>query len=125
MTKCVLIHTDNVLEYWINEKPYFGGDFYAYRNSPLVLSLEPGRHKIDLRLIRDVRARGGGEPPAIEVLVHVQESVSELAIDTDKLLVSDMVDGKLASTLACVPVRNEGSKWIDILNVDVVNVSVP
>ena len=120
-----MINLDYVLEFWIDEKPYFGGDFYAYRNAPLVLLLEPGHHRIDVRLIRDVRAMGGDGDPTVDVMLHVQRSMSSLAIDTDKLIVPDIVDRKLASTLACVPVRNEGAKWTEIWAVESVEVSFP
>ena len=42
----IVLHTDHVLEFWIDDRSYFGGDFYAFRNAPLVLDLFPGEHKI-------------------------------------------------------------------------------
>ena len=120
-----VVNFDHVLEFWIDQRPYFGGDFYAYRNAPLVLLLEPGRHRIEVRLIRDVRAMGGDGDPTVDIMLHIQRSVSSLAIDADKLIVPDIVDRKLASTLACVPVRNEGAKWIEIWTVESVEVSLP
>ena len=120
-----MVNFDHVLEFWIDERPYFGGDFYAYRNAPLVLLLEPGHHRIDVRLVRDVRAMGGDGDPTVDVMLHVQRSVSSLAIDADKLIAPDIVDRKLASTLACMPVRNEGTKWVEIWTVESVAVSFP
>ena len=120
----LLLNTDNVSEFWINNKPYFGGDFYAYRNAPLVLQLDPGYHKIELRLIRDVRAMGGDGEPTIQVELDVQRSEGNLALDGKKLVVSDIVDGKLVSSLACVPVRNESARWIDVWEVKPVVVSL-
>src|SRR5690606_28065181 len=59
----VSILTPGLLEMWIDGVSYFGGDFYSYRRAPLILTLAPGTHLVDLRLVRDVRAFGGiGEP---------------------------------------------------------------
>ncbi len=119
----LLLYTDNVLEFWIDDEPYFGGDYYAYRNAPLLLQLPPGHHKVDVRLIYDVRAMGGQGDPEVEALLHVQRSRCSLAVDGEKLLVSDVVDGLLASNLACVPIRNESTKWLDIWGVSSVEAS--
>lgn len=37
---------DHVIEFWIDDQSYFGGDLYAFRKAPLVLDLSPGEHKI-------------------------------------------------------------------------------
>lgn len=42
----VVLYTDHVIEFWVDDRPTFGGDFYAFRNAPLILHLSPGEHKI-------------------------------------------------------------------------------
>lgn len=113
-----------MLEFWIDDEPYFGGDYFAYRSAPLLLQLAPGYHKVDVRLIYDVRAMGGQADPTVETLLHVQRSRCSLAVDEGKLMISDVVNGVLASNLACVPIRNESTKWLDIWGVGSVKASL-
>ena len=112
----IAFYTDNVLEFWIDDQIYFGGDFYAYRKAPLILYLEPGPHKIDVRLIRDVRVMGGNGKPSIRVSLKAQKSNRGLAF-AGKPIVPDVVDMRLASNLASISVRNEERSWIDIWKV--------
>jgi hypothetical protein len=113
----VVLYTDNILELWIDGHHYFGGDFYAYRRAPLVLQLDRGIHQIDLRFIRDVRAMGGGDEPSVTVILEAKITAGGLTIDAEKLLISDVVSGRLANHLASVTVRNEGTGWIDIIDI--------
>ncbi|KAL8831473.1 MAG: hypothetical protein Q9191_000845 [Dirinaria sp. TL-2023a] len=117
------MYTDYVLEFWIDDKPHFGGDFYAHRNAPLVLHLDPGDHKLDVRLIRDVRAFGANDEPTIELELRCERSKSHLTLDADKMLVADIVDGVLASSFASVPVRNEFQTWIDVRSIQSIKVA--
>lgn len=119
----LILYTDGVLEFWLNDKPYFGGDFYAYRNSPFVLSLESGHHKLDLRLIRDVRAFGANEEPLVKIELHAETSKDGLAADAGKLLIADIVDGMLSSPYASIPVRNETQSWINVTSIESVEVA--
>ena len=102
----------------VDNKQYFGGDIYAYRRAPLVLLLAPGDHKLDIRLVRDVRAMGGIGGPRISIKLEAEISDGTLVIAEQKLLVSDMVNGTLANPFASVPVRNEGQDWVDILTIE-------
>jgi len=106
----------------VDDKHFFGGDVYAYRRAPLVLRLQPGNHKIDLRLVRDVRAMGAVGDPNISIKLKVEISRDSLTIEVQRFLVSDVVDGYLASPFASVPVRNNSKKWINIWNIMSVNV---
>jgi hypothetical protein len=116
-SESVVLYTDNILELWIDGHHYFGGDFYAYRRAPLVLQLNRGIHQIDLRFIRDVRAMGGGDEPSVTVILEAKTTPGGLTIDAEKLLISDVVSGRLANHLASVTVRNEGTGWIDIIDI--------
>jgi len=116
-SQSILLYTDNVLEFWVNDKHFFGGDFYAYRSAPLVLHLEPGSHKLDIRLIRDVRAMGGDGNPKISINLKAEGSNEGLAIMAEKLLMSDVVNGSLASPFASMTIRNDGQDSIQVLDV--------
>lgn len=122
-TQHVVLHTDAILEYWVDDRHYFGGDFYTLRNAPAVLHLEPGLHKIDLRLVRDVRAFGGILEPTVDVVVDMQRVSTSLELAKPGMLISDVVDGKLASPLASVLLRNSGDSDIEIIDVQAVNSS--
>ena len=113
----IVFYTDNVLEFWVDDDHYFGGDYYAYRRAPLVLHLNPGSHNVDIRLIRDVRVMGGIGEPKISIKMKAERSNSSLAIVSQKALIPDIVDGVLASPFASVPVRNEGTIPLEILKI--------
>ena len=117
-TQSILLFTDHVLEFFVDDTHYFGGDFYAYRRAPLVLHLKPGIHKFDIRLVRDVRAMGGIGEPKVNVKLEVEIANRGLAIVEQKLLISDVVDETLASPFASVPVRNEGLGWLSITKIE-------
>jgi hypothetical protein len=39
-TQHLVLHTDTILEFWVDDQHYFGGDFYTYRKAPPVLHLQ-------------------------------------------------------------------------------------
>ncbi|KAI4621817.1 hypothetical protein J4E80_004190 [Alternaria sp. BMP 0032] len=122
-TQHLILHTDAILEYWVDDQHYFGGDYYSYRNAPPVLHLKPGSHRIDLRLARDVRAFGGILEPTIDVVVDVQKATGSLELAKPGMLVSDVVDGKLASSIGSVYLRNTGEEDIEVLSIQPSDVS--
>lgn len=124
-TQHVVLYTDAIVEYWVDDVHYFGGDFYTFRKAPHVLHLSPGTHKIDLRLWRDVRAFGGINEPTIDVLVGVQRVSGALELARPGILMSDVVDGKLASPLASVALRNSGEDDITIVDIQPSGVGHP
>ncbi|KAF1990619.1 hypothetical protein K402DRAFT_347524 [Aulographum hederae CBS 113979] len=107
------LYTDQVLEYWIDKIPYFGGDYYMYRRAPLNIVLEPGSHRIDVRLVRDVRSMGGIGGPTMSPTLQLNSTSGNLE-KLGEMLVSDMVDGRLASSLASVSLSNTGTLPIEI-----------
>ncbi|KAL1795700.1 hypothetical protein ACET3X_005924 [Alternaria dauci] len=116
-TQHLVLHTDTILEFWVDGQHYFGGDFYTYRKAPPVLHLKPGSHRIDLRLARDVRAFGGILAPSIDVVVDVQKATGSLELAKPGILVSDVIDGKLASSIGSVYLRNTGEEDVEILSI--------
>ena len=116
--RSILFYADNVLEFWIDDSHHFGGDYYAYRRAPVVLHLHPGSHNVDIRLVRDVRVVGGTGEPNILIKLKAESSNGSLVLIGQKALIPDIVDGVLASSFASVPVRNEGQKTIDILDIN-------
>ena len=122
-TQHVIMHTDSILEYWIGDEHYFGGDFYSYRNAPPVLHLAPGSHKVDIRLVRDVRAFGGILEPTIDVMVDVRQVTGYLELAKAGIVISDVIDGKLASPMGSVHLRNSGEQDVEILSIGSSNVS--
>ncbi|OAL55594.1 hypothetical protein IQ07DRAFT_498765 [Pyrenochaeta sp. DS3sAY3a] len=124
-TQHLILHTDAILEYWIDDTHYFGGDFFTFRKAPPVLHLEPGTHRIDLRLVRDVRAFGGILPPTIDVVVDVQQASGTLELAKPGILMSDVVDGTLATPFGSIYLRNSGEEDLQIVDIRPGNVSSP
>lgn len=108
-TMALALHVENVLEYWIDGIHYFGGDFYGYGKAAAVLQLEPGIHRIDVRLVRDVRSMGGiTTNPAINVRIDLQASRGDVQA-VGNIIIADRIDGAndvLASDLASAMIRN-------------------
>lgn len=123
-TQDVILHTDAILELWVDDVHYFGGDYYTFRNAPLVLHLAPGSHKIDLRLVRDVRAFGGILEPTIDVVVGVQQASGRLELAKPGILLADVVDNRLASPWGSVSLQNTGEHDIEVLGISSENVSL-
>jgi hypothetical protein len=121
----VILWTNNVVEFAVDGVRHFGGDYFAFRKAPLVLRLEPGRHVIDLRLVRDVRAMGGIGVPTIDIAIELRISITHLEVRERSVLISDVVDGRLASPYGSVSVTNTGTRPISIVDVIPTNVSNP
>jgi hypothetical protein len=116
-TQHLLLHTDAIMEYWVDDFHYFGGDLYTFRKAPLVLHLTPGTHTIELRLWRDVRAFGGINEPTIDVLVELERTSDTLELAKPGILLSDTVNGRLASPYASVSLRNAGEDDVTIKSI--------
>jgi predicted esterase len=119
----VVLHTDAILEYWVDDAHYFGGDYYTFRKAPPVLHLSPGTHRIDLRLVRDVRAFGGIVEPTIDVVLDIQKASGSLELAKPGILMSDVIDGKLATPSGSVSLRNSGEYDIEVLDIRPANVN--
>jgi hypothetical protein len=116
-TRPIILYTDAILEYWVDDVHYFGGDFFTFRKAPPVLHLTPGTHKIDLRLVRDVRAFGGILAPTIDVLVRAELTSGTLELAKPGVLMSDVVDGTLATPVGSVVLRNSGEEDVELIGI--------
>jgi hypothetical protein len=119
----LLLWTPGVMELAINGQRHFGADFFSFRKAPLVLRLKPGRHLIELRLVRDVRAMGGIGAPTIDVEIEAAVPKLELDVRDASTIVSDVIDGGLASPYGTVSVTNTGTRWIQLVNITSQSVS--
>ena len=118
----VALYTDNVLEFWVDDKHYFGGDYYSYRRAPVVLHLGRGNHRIDARLIRDARVMGAVGEASISINIRAMIMHDSLTVDDQRFLFSDMIHGSLAGSFASVPIRNNTREWIDVWDAAAENV---
>ena len=109
------LHSENIIEFWLDGKQYFGGDFYGYGRAPAVLRLDPGVHRIDVRLVRDVRSMGGiTDNPTVDVKLELQASQENLQ-QSGEVLIADRIEeaaGLLASNLGSVVLRNNLRDYI-------------
>jgi predicted esterase len=116
----VELRLSNVLEYWIDDVQYFGGDFYGFHRAPAILHLEPGIHRIDIRLVRDVRAMGGiTDNPSVDVKIEMSGFIGDLLTHGDIIIADRLGDeaGLLASETASVVLQNaiQEEIWIDTI----------
>ena len=118
----VILYTDNVLEFRIDNEKHFGGDFYAFRRAPLVLHLTPGPHQVDIRLLRDIRLMGGANGSVIPIEIRAQTTKATLSIGEGYILTSEVVSGILAAPYASVPVRNDSNRWLIVKGIHAVSV---
>lgn len=118
----VEMYTDGVLEFLIDGQSFFGGDLYSFRRTPTTLRLSPGPHQLDVRLVRDVRVMGGTGDPTISVVLELRMVTDSIVIEQNQILVSDIVSGRLASSLASLPIRNTGRQSITVLSIDATDV---
>lgn len=124
-TQHAILYTDAIMDYWVDDVHYFGGDFFTFRKAPPVLHLTPGTHTIDLRLWRDVRAFGGINEPTIDVVVEFRKASGTLELATPGILMSDVVDSKIASPLASIALRNSGEVDLEVVGVQPSAVRLP
>lgn len=111
----VALYTDHVLEFAVNDEPSFGGDFYGFRRAPLIVDLVPGKNKIELRLIRDVRSMGGVGPPSIPVRLGAQLCTAVLKVVEESAVLPDVINTKLITPYGSIIVRNETKEWIKLV----------
>ena len=112
------LHSMNILELWVDDGQHFGGDFYGFGRAPVVLYLNSGAHRLDVRLVRDVRSMGGiTKNPTVDVKLELQASHGDLQ-QSGEVLISDRIEesaGLLAGNLGSVVLRNNRREdiWIE------------
>lgn len=119
----VAISIPGLLEIWIDKRPYFGGDFYSFRKAPLFLTLEPGTHVLEVRLVRDVRALGGSDEPLVSGIIEVNQITQQLMVDTEKILTAEVVNGRIASPFASINIHNPMSARAEVVSIENTGVS--
>ena len=119
----IALYMSGLLEFLVDGKRHFGGDFYSYRRAPVILHLPQGQHTLDVRLTRDVRALGAAAEPKIAIEVEAEERQMSLNIDSGSLLVSDITQGKLGNSWASINVQNNLAEWVEIVSLSSPDVS--
>ena len=120
----IVLYTERILEFWIDDEHYFGGDFYGYNNVATVLHLKPGRHQIDVRLVYDVRAMGGVEDPVLDIKLTTARATEALEFVENSLVISDIIDDTLASPVASIAIRNNALSTVAITEIGAAEVSI-
>jgi hypothetical protein len=138
----VALFTEHVLEFRIDGEKYWGGAFFAFRRAPLVVWLRPGRHVLEVRVVRDVRSMGGlADVPSAEIALEAivpepapkeelgppfaperswnqwntgKEHFHQVEVREGSVIVSDAIDGKLVSEWASVALTNVGDEEVYI-----------
>lgn len=118
----VAFYAEHVLELAVNDRPIFGGDIYGFRRAPMILDLAPGKNKIDLRLIRDVRAMGGIGSPSVFVRLSFERCDTVLNVVEKSTILPDVINGKLTSPYASVILCNAAEDYINLVAVQSHNV---
>jgi predicted esterase len=109
----VRVYTPRILEFWIDDEHYFGGDLYAFHRAPVTVRLAPGSHRIDVRLARDTRAMGAVGIPDFELELILEQLIGDAQVWIDPnapALISDYIGSAeiaiLASPYVSVTVHN-------------------
>lgn len=117
------IYTDNILEFWIDDEHFFGGDFFAFRKTPVIVSLTPGRHRFDVRLVRDVRSMGGVGQPVHPLAIRLEICSDNLSADSSQILIPEFVRGRgLPTQYGSIPLYNTSTEPILVNNVQCLDV---
>lgn len=111
------LEAPNIIEFRLDDQHYFGGDFYGLRRAPLVLRLDPGPHKIEVRLIRDLRAHGDTGDPSVRASVELTLVHDGLEVVPGSAIVPDVTGPCLASRLGSLALTNTYEYPIQILSV--------
>ena len=122
-TQRVAVYTDHVLEFWIDDQHFFGGDIYALRKAPVILSLSPGQHRFEIRLVRDVRSMGAVGAPQHPVAIRIESCSEGLRANESAILVPDLVNGRgLPSPFGSIPLCNTGTELLHVHDVQSLDV---
>ena len=115
-----MVNVHGVLEFWVDQQHFWGGDYYGYGRAPYIVHLSPGEHLLELRLVRDVRVFGGDTHPEMPVRIDAEIIHNEIVVDIQESIFPDTLDGRLASNYASVPVTNPNDVPLSILGVGLI-----
>lgn len=111
------LYVANVLEFWIDDQHYFGGDFYGFGTAPVILSLSPGQHRLDIRLVRDVRAMGGMGRPTIDIEVKARIVDPGVIFDSRRIHVPDILNGVPFGSFIQLRLTNTANETVRVMEV--------
>ncbi|KAF2216283.1 hypothetical protein CERZMDRAFT_33609 [Cercospora zeae-maydis SCOH1-5] len=124
-TKVLTLQTPQILEFVLDDIRYVGGDFYNHGRALPTLRLEPGHHRLDIRLVRDVRSMGGIERPSMQVRLALAGTWAGLHPRLEPqggILISDLLDfedgPRLSSPWASVVLRNDDEEDVYVYAVE-------
>ena len=118
----VLLNACGVLEFWIDDRHYYGGDVYRFKRAKTVLRLGLGTHRVDVHLVRDVRIMGATARPGVSFELEVIAFPESLHVSEDSVLLPELVDGHLSGSLGSVLLHSNGPDPIEILSLESLNV---
>ncbi|KAF2165209.1 hypothetical protein M409DRAFT_24592 [Zasmidium cellare ATCC 36951] len=124
-TEYVALYTPQILEFWVDDVHYFGGDFYDYKRVPITIRLAPGIHLLDVRLVRDIRSMGGVSHPDMQINLDLRKISPGLKAitqtETSTVLLSDFIGegASLASPYASVVLRNDGHQDVEMTGIHI------
>ncbi|OKP09406.1 hypothetical protein PENSUB_5228 [Penicillium subrubescens] len=113
----IALFGDGLLEFLVDGEQYFGGDMFQYHRVPSLIILAPGRHVLELRLTRDVRAHGGLSN-AIKVTIQAELRGAEpITLDEHSLLISELANRKIGTPWASINVQNNDENLVEIKSI--------
>ena len=119
--KKILLNLENILEFWLDGEHYFGGDYYEDARAPHIVNLEPGPHRIDVRLIRDVRSMGsvGSCDLSFRIIASVVEE--DLVFLPQSAVFPDFVNSKPAGSYCSIALLNTTEHCCHIQGIEVLD----
>ncbi|CAG8489151.1 15329_t:CDS:10 [Acaulospora morrowiae] len=123
----ILIQCQPIGDFYVDDRRLFG-DWYGYEKSWHVLHLRPGRHVVNVRAVYEIRAFGGGIPPALKFKCLMRrlrtDEMGVMMLDRT-IVVPDLVGGRLAGKYINIALLNTHEKqWITVSKVYVVSSNV-
>jgi predicted esterase len=115
----IALYPTNIFELSVNGESIFGGDFYGFERSPVILDLAPGRNNITVRLIRDVRANGGEVPPVILASLKVERLEGHASVVPTTVSLPDVFQGRFTSFYGYLALTNHDDRTLTVKSIRV------
>lgn len=120
-SRTVLLNLENILEFWLDGKLYFGGDYYGDARAPQVFKLEPGHHRMDIRLIRDVRSMGSGGSCDISFRILASVVEYDLVFLPQSSVFPDFVNSKPAGSYCSIALLNTTEHCCRVQDIEILD----